>query len=294
MTRAVERYVKPWFQPYSDLRLARGEGLATVLAVSDGLDGYKGTFEDSIKAKTFVAHAWNQPFSDFVKTLERTFVEEEVIWVSAFSMSPFGPASIQGSVLEDAPFWQAMQHCQLVTIFADTKGEIFRRSWCSFEIYLVSQRAHLPTWICFPGRTSTKTCNSISTGLGSFTFGSTLASNETEKQWISQALGALPDNYDTAIKEEIRKGLMLAQLMTQVPEDDGPAAVTKKKKKRKDKVAPPADDADGKKSKKVKKTKKRASVHISDAMQACALLKDNADREEYATPLCLEEQPVPC
>ncbi|KAJ1637908.1 hypothetical protein T492DRAFT_947751 [Pavlovales sp. CCMP2436] len=91
----------------------------------------------------FISHSWSQPFRDFVTTLkilakERGLTAGDVIWICTFANNQFDLDL--GKDLIRSPFFAALRNeqCGTMALFLDRSATSLSRSWCNFELAVVT------------------------------------------------------------------------------------------------------------------------------------------------------------
>eukprot|EP00927_Polykrikos_kofoidii_P016635 TRINITY_DN17527_c0_g1_i1.p1 TRINITY_DN17527_c0_g1~~TRINITY_DN17527_c0_g1_i1.p1 ORF type:complete len:739 (-),score=132.88 TRINITY_DN17527_c0_g1_i1:73-2235(-) len=99
---------------------------------------------------TFVSHAWNEDFVDFVSSLQLALDSREVVFVSSFSINqntdPTEPEARCSRTPTRAPFAQALRGCRQICVLTGRSGGFAKRLWCCSELHM-SREWRIPTWV---------------------------------------------------------------------------------------------------------------------------------------------------
>eukprot|EP00931_Biecheleriopsis_adriatica_P011185 TRINITY_DN112262_c0_g1_i1.p1 TRINITY_DN112262_c0_g1~~TRINITY_DN112262_c0_g1_i1.p1 ORF type:complete len:723 (+),score=156.37 TRINITY_DN112262_c0_g1_i1:30-2198(+) len=128
MHLVVQRYVKPWTQPFD-------VGLSLVLNAGSISWSHKDA-DAFCMATTFISHSWGEQFEDFAKTVQELLDPATVVWICSFALWQHGDIAQSLSSLESCPFAVAMRACRRVLVITDTSAAVMERCWVVFEAAL--------------------------------------------------------------------------------------------------------------------------------------------------------------
>mmetsp|Transcript_29808 Transcript_29808/g.45696 ORF Transcript_29808/g.45696 Transcript_29808/m.45696 type:complete len:730 (-) Transcript_29808:93-2282(-) len=97
------------------------------------------------KVDAFVTHSWDEPFSDFVESIEKVFHTwagtKPNLWICSFALLQGDDATIDqqlgattDSPLEESPFIKALEKASSFVVVRNATTDIYSRIWCVCEL----------------------------------------------------------------------------------------------------------------------------------------------------------------
>ncbi len=90
---------------------------------------------------TFVTHAWDEPFAEFVQSIREAFAhhaEKPNLWICSFALVQSDDARViesqLGNELDHAPFIQALRHASCFLVVRNRNTDLYDRAWCICEL----------------------------------------------------------------------------------------------------------------------------------------------------------------
>ena len=89
------------------------------------------------RPRIFISHSWQERFDDFVASfehlqLDRGLTATDAVWICTFANNQF--EVVLGKMLDESPFYKALEHAMEVALFIDHNASALSRSWCNFEL----------------------------------------------------------------------------------------------------------------------------------------------------------------
>ena len=92
------------------------------------------------KIQAFITHCWDEPFFDFVDSIEKEFhshTKKPNLWICAFALKQGDSETLAQQLevpLEDSPFVRALQYATWFVVVRNLNTDLYSRIWCVCEL----------------------------------------------------------------------------------------------------------------------------------------------------------------
>ena len=92
------------------------------------------------KIQAFITHCWDEPFFDFVDSIEKEFhshTKKPNLWICAFALKQGDNETVAQQLevpLEDSPFVRALQYATWFVVVRNLNTDLYSRIWCVCEL----------------------------------------------------------------------------------------------------------------------------------------------------------------
>jgi len=117
----------------------------TAYALSKNIDG--------LETQVFVSHGWDEPFGDFVDSIQTAFITKFVkptLWICAFALLQGNHKEIKEQLgpgetsLEQSPFVKALKGATLYLVVRNCNSDLCDRIWVVCEIMYAKKYSFIP------------------------------------------------------------------------------------------------------------------------------------------------------